>query len=89
MSDLASMCSFVMMQINALLDDELDEETADQVREHLALCEECVDEIEIWSTIRAAVRAAYAPQPAPASLVERVTAQIHALGQATRPGRTD
>ncbi|MDR0284197.1 MAG: zf-HC2 domain-containing protein [Propionibacteriaceae bacterium] len=80
MVDLADTCSFVMMRINALLDGELDEETADQVREHLVNCAECNDEAELWSLIRLATRHALAPGQAPASLADRVTTQIRRLG---------
>jgi len=76
MPDLSEMCSFVMMRINVFLDNELDEETADQVRTHLSNCEECFEEAEIWSSIRAAVKKAYAPGTAPQSLVNRVSARI-------------
>jgi anti-sigma factor (TIGR02949 family) len=79
MSDLSQMCSFVMMRINALLDDELDDATADQVRNHLSECENCLDEIEVWSAIKAAVRRAYAPSPAPQSLIDKVTQNIRRL----------
>jgi len=71
------MCSFVMMRINALLDDELDEPTADQVRDHLSKCENCLDEVEVWTAIRAAVKHAYAPGHAPQSLIDKITANIH------------
>lgn len=76
MADLSAMCSFVMMRINALLDDELDEATANQVREHISNCEHCLEEVEIWIAIRNAIKSAYAPNPAPPSLIERVGAQI-------------
>jgi mycothiol system anti-sigma-R factor len=76
------MCTFVMMRINALLDDELDEEAADHVREHLSVCETCLDEIEIWSAIRSAVKHAYAPQRAPQSLIDRVSAHLRQPDQA-------
>lgn len=82
MSELSSTCSFVMIQINALLDNELDEETADMVREHLSVCENCVNEIEIWTTIRKLVKQAYAPTKPPQSLVDRVSAHCHRLAQA-------
>jgi anti-sigma factor (TIGR02949 family) len=79
MADLSEMCSFVMMRINALLDNELDEETADQVRVHLSNCAECADEVEIWSTIRTAVKQAYPPGQAPQSLIARVTRELHRI----------
>ena len=75
-SDLTEMCTFVMMRINAFLDNELDDETADQVRIHLSNCEECLNEIEIWEKIRSAVKHAYAPAPAPQSLIDKVSWRI-------------
>ena len=80
MAHLSETCSFVMMRINALLDDELDEDTADQVRDHLSKCEHCLDEVEVWSAIRTAIKHAYAPAPAPQSLIDKVTAHIRQAG---------
>ncbi len=79
MADLSEMCSFAMMRINALLDEELDEQTADAVRAHIADCSNCLDEIEIWVSIRSAVKRAYPPDNAPPTLIERVTLQIRHL----------
>lgn len=70
-----------MMRINAFLDHELDEKVADQMRVHLSECEECLNEVEIWTMIRTAVKKAYEPDPAPASLLEKVTARIRSLEQ--------
>jgi len=78
MVDLSQMCAFVMMRINSFLDHELDEDTADQIRLHLSNCEECFNEVEIWSTIRSAVKHAYSPAEAPPSLIEKVTSRIKA-----------
>ncbi|MCL2785506.1 MAG: zf-HC2 domain-containing protein [Propionibacteriaceae bacterium] len=77
MTDLSQMCSFVMMRINAFLDNELDEETADDVRIHIANCDECINEVEIWTRIRGAIKQAYEPVTAPVSLIEKITARIH------------
>ena len=79
MADLSNLCSFVMMRINAFLDNELDEETADVMRIHLSNCEECLSEIEIWETIRSAIKHAHVPSRAPKSLVDKVTQRIHRL----------
>jgi len=78
MVDLSAMCAFTMMRINAFLDHELDEETADTIRMHLSTCEECFNEVEIWSTIRSAVQHAYSPTPAPPDLITKVTRRIKA-----------
>jgi len=76
--DLSKMCAFAMMRINAFLDHELDEETADAIRIHLSNCEECFNEVEIWSTIRSAVQHAYSPAKAPPDLIDKVTSRIKA-----------
>jgi len=76
MYDISEMCSFVMMRINVFLDNELDEDTADQVRLHLSSCEECFEEAEIWASIRLAVKKAYAPGVAPQSLLDKVSSRI-------------
>ena len=83
MADLSQMCSFVMMQINALLDDELDEVTADRVRNHLSNCAECMDEVEIWTTIRSAVKNAHPEGTAPQSLISRVSCQLRLVSERT------
>ncbi|MDR0487874.1 MAG: zf-HC2 domain-containing protein [Propionibacteriaceae bacterium] len=81
MADYSQMCSFVMMRINAFLDNELDDEVADQMRVHLSQCEECLNEIEIWTMIRSAVKHAYEPEPAPPALIDKVTERIRRLEQ--------
>lgn len=81
MADLSGMCSFVMMRINALLDNELDEQTADEVRQHLSNCAECMDEVEIWTAIRSAVKHAYTTETAPESLIHKVTCELARVSQ--------
>jgi len=76
MVDLSKMCAFVMMRINAFLDQELAEDVADQIRLHLSTCEECFNEVEIWTEIRSAVKNAYSPGEAPPSLIDKVTSRI-------------
>jgi len=73
------MCSFVMMRINAFLDHEVDEATADAIRIHLSDCEECLNEIETWEQIRSAVKHAYESTLAPESLVDKVSDRIRRL----------
>jgi len=76
MTDLSDMCSFTMMRINAFLDNELDDETADEVRMHLSSCEDCFEQAEIWTSIRSALKKAYAPGTAPQSLLDKVSSRI-------------
>jgi anti-sigma factor (TIGR02949 family) len=74
------LCAFVQGRVNEFLDNELDEETADIVRRHLAECEECSDEATTWDLIRHLLKRAYHPWPAPARLLEAITANIRAAG---------
>ncbi|MDR2895398.1 MAG: zf-HC2 domain-containing protein [Propionibacteriaceae bacterium] len=70
--ELPAICQFTADRINALLDQELPVAIADQVRQHLAACEHCSTEADIWQEIRQAVRHAYAPAAVPAGLTERI-----------------
>ncbi|MDR2974380.1 MAG: zf-HC2 domain-containing protein [Propionibacteriaceae bacterium] len=81
MTDLTEICEYVMMRINALLDDELDDQTADEVRRHIVACDNCEEEVEIWVALRSAVRRAYPSEAAPQSVIDRVTQRIHQLQQ--------
>ncbi len=81
MTELSAMCSFTMMRINALLDEELDDDTAEEVREHIESCDHCYSETDIWVTIRAALKHAYRKVPVPQSTMDKVTSQIHQLTQ--------
>jgi len=72
-------CEHVLARINEFLDHELDDDVADEVRRHLAECEQCSDEAEIWSMIRQVVKRSYHPEPAPPALIDRITRQLHDL----------
>ncbi|MDO5287403.1 MAG: mycothiol system anti-sigma-R factor [Actinomycetia bacterium] len=69
-------CRLVLERIQEFLDHELDDATEDAVREHLAACEPCLDQAEVWTAVRTLVQRACPPTPAPASLVSRITLRI-------------
>jgi len=73
----------VLTHINALLDEALDPVEADAIKQHLQTCPACAAEVETWSRLRAAVKHAYAPAPAPPDLVIRVRAELRRLGEET------
>ncbi|MDR1386845.1 MAG: zf-HC2 domain-containing protein [Propionibacteriaceae bacterium] len=77
MADLGPVtCLFVLQRLNSFLDREVDEATADLIRQHISQCEECSDEAECWMMLRQVVRRAYPPSTAPPDLIERVNALI-------------
>ncbi len=82
MKDSADIHVRVFKQINAFLDNELDEKTADIVRDHIANCDTCTTELDMWIEIRRAVKHAYHPDHAPATLLGSITSRIRSLEQA-------
>ncbi|MDR1077354.1 MAG: zf-HC2 domain-containing protein [Propionibacteriaceae bacterium] len=69
-------CLFVLQRLNLFLDREMDEATADLIRQHISQCEECADEAECWIMLRQVVQRAYQPSAAPPDLLERISALI-------------
>lgn len=67
------MCDAVQAELGALLDEELPEDLADEVRRHASRCPACAAELEQLRAVRARVRRAGHSEPrAPESLRERV-----------------
>jgi anti-sigma factor (TIGR02949 family) len=71
-------CDQVLERVNLFLDHEMDEAQADAIRCHVAQCETCSDEVDVWALVRHLVKRAYHPDPAPPSLLQRITTQLHA-----------
>jgi len=68
-------CGDLAERIERYLDGELDAAEADQLREHMAGCYPCTEEVELRDQIRALVRHGCA-EPAPVDLVARVRARL-------------
>jgi anti-sigma factor (TIGR02949 family) len=78
---------FVLQRLNHFLDRELDEATADLIRQHISQCEECSDEAECWIMLRQVIQRAYQPSSAPPALLERINNLIVApAGDDFEPG---
>lgn len=69
-------CAMVLAHVQEFLDNELDSATEDAVRAHIAICEPCLDQAEVWMAVRTLVKRACAPEAAPETLVERVTFKV-------------
>ncbi len=73
-------CADVLANIHAFLDHEVDQATEESIREHLAACEPCLDQAEVWTAVRALVkRSAAAPTPAPVGLATRISFRISSM----------
>jgi len=66
-------CVLAMGQVHSFLHGELDEETGDHIREHLMVCERCLDVYDVEALITTLVRRVYSPTSATVSLRERVS----------------
>jgi anti-sigma factor (TIGR02949 family) len=69
-------CDYVLDRINDFLDREVDEATANLIRQHIAQCEGCSDEADCWMVMRQVLKRTYQPEPAPPGLLARIKALI-------------
>jgi anti-sigma factor (TIGR02949 family) len=69
-------CDDVLSNLNAFLDGEVDEASADEVREHLAACEPCMDDFEVRLALRRVLQRCCFAEKAPESLRLKVVTQI-------------
>ena len=69
-------CVAALKHLHELLDDELDQVSADAVRAHLAACEACMDDADAVAMLKALMKRACTSQPAPATLVSRISMSI-------------
>jgi len=69
----------VLEHVQEFLDNELDSATEDAVRAHIAICEPCLDQAEVWMAVKTLVKRACTTESAPDALVSRVSLRISSL----------
>jgi len=69
-------CEAALAQIHVLLDNELDQVSADAVRAHLAACKACMDDADAVVVMKALIKRACQCEPAPETLVSRISMSI-------------
>ena len=72
-------CAGVLARLQEFIDHEVDGATDEAIREHIAACEPCLDQAEIWSAMRALVKRACAPKAAPEALVTRISFRVSTM----------
>jgi anti-sigma factor (TIGR02949 family) len=72
-------CEMVLEHVQEFLDNELDSATEDAVRAHIAICEPCLDQAEVWMAVKTLVRRACTTESAPDALVSRVSLRVSSL----------
>jgi len=69
----------VLEHVQEFLDNELDSATEDAVRAHIAICEPCLDQAEVWMAVKTLVKRACTTESAPDALVSRVSLRVSSL----------
>lgn len=77
-------CSLALRRVHEFLDNELDEADAQQIREHLAACEECLDDFDAEQALKQLVKRCHANDRAPEELRSRIRASLAAAQRRTR-----
>ena len=76
MTELPEECQALALRIHELLDGELDEAKADELRVHIDACERCIAVAELADKLKSMVRRSCSGQVAPAGLRDRIVTQI-------------
>ena len=69
-------CERVLARVSVFLDRELDEASSDEIRLHLAECEECLDEFDAEAALKALVNRCCSGERAPESLKARLRERL-------------
>ncbi|MFV0406111.1 MAG: mycothiol system anti-sigma-R factor [Propioniciclava sp.] len=69
-------CRAAAARVHALLDGELTEDSADELRRHLVACEHCLEAADVIEAIKRLVHRSCSGQVAPQQLRTRIVAQI-------------
>ena len=72
-------CELVLEHVQEFLDNELDSATEEAVRAHIAICEPCLDQAEVWMAVKTLVKRACTTESAPDALVSRVSLRVSSL----------
>jgi anti-sigma factor (TIGR02949 family) len=72
-------CEMVLEHVQEFLDNELDSATEEAVRAHIAICEPCLDQAEVWMAVKTLIKRACPPRSAPESVVSRVVLRVSSL----------
>ncbi len=75
----AKECEMVLEHVQEFLDNELDSATEEAVRAHIAICEPCLDQAEVWMAVKTLVKRACTADPAPETVVSRVSLRVSSL----------
>lgn len=77
-------CAEVLERVSVFIDHELDNASAQTVREHLAACEPCLDQFDVAEAVKQLVRRCCSGEQAPSALRLRVLQVVAEQADAPR-----
>jgi anti-sigma factor (TIGR02949 family) len=77
--DHAKDCEMVLEHVQEFLDNELDSATEEAVRAHIAICEPCLDQAEVWMAVKTLVKRACTSEAVPEAVVSSVSLRLSSL----------
>jgi anti-sigma factor (TIGR02949 family) len=72
-------CEMVLEHVQEFLDNELDSATDEAVRAHIAICEPCLDQAEVWMAVKTLVKRACTSEAAPEAVISRVSLRVSSM----------
>lgn len=78
----SSDCEHMLDRVYQFLDHELDTASSDEIREHLAACEPCLDRFDVEQAVKALVSRCCGGDKAPTELRTKVLTRLSAARQA-------
>jgi mycothiol system anti-sigma-R factor len=69
-------CEHMLERVYQFLDHELDTASSDEIREHLASCEPCLDRYDVEQAVKALVSRSCGGDKAPSNLRTKVLSQL-------------
>ena len=69
-------CEHVLERVYEFLDNELDAATGDAIRHHLAMCEPCLERIDVEEAVKSLVHRCCGGEVAPTRLRARIVSQL-------------
>ena len=69
-------CSEILQRVYVFIDNELEDATNDEIRQHLEECAPCLDQYDLERCVKKLVHRSCGSERAPASLREKVLLRI-------------
>jgi len=72
-------CDHVLERVSEFLDNELDSASSDAIRQHLAMCEACLDRFDAQEAVKSLVHRCCGGEHAPTHLRTKIVTQLTVL----------